>query len=141
MGKEYVLSCVSAAIIFYYFFTLCRYGENVIEVNKNQSWICPVCRGICNCSCCRLSKGWKPTGSIYRKVKHIFLQYFECLFYCMTCPSVFLGIFHILKHIRYIFIERGGEGSNHDLCPCRRGTSHGTGLSTETPPYPPNTIV
>ncbi|WOH13823.1 hypothetical protein DCAR_0933334 [Daucus carota subsp. sativus] len=48
-----------------------RYGENVIEVNKNQSWICPVCRGICNCSCCRLSKGWKPTGSIYRKVKRL----------------------------------------------------------------------
>ncbi|KAK1402605.1 Cell division cycle-associated 7-like protein [Heracleum sosnowskyi] len=48
-----------------------RYGENVIEVNKNPSWICPVCRGICNCSRCRLSKGWKPTGSIYKKVKHL----------------------------------------------------------------------
>ncbi|KAL8156269.1 hypothetical protein AgCh_001388 [Apium graveolens] len=48
-----------------------RYGENVVEVNKNPSWICPVCRGICNCSRCRLSKGWKPTGSIYKKVKHL----------------------------------------------------------------------
>nr|GMC60944.1 cell division cycle-associated 7-like protein [Ipomoea batatas] len=46
----------------------CRYGENVIEVNENTSWICPVCRDICNCSRCRRVKGWAPTGAIYRKV-------------------------------------------------------------------------
>ncbi|XP_042493993.1 cell division cycle-associated protein 7-like isoform X2 [Macadamia integrifolia] len=45
-----------------------RYGENVLEANQNPNWICPVCRGICNCSLCRLSKGWVPTGSLYRKV-------------------------------------------------------------------------
>ena len=45
-----------------------RYGENVIEVNQNPNWICPVCRGICNCSLCRQHKGWRPTGAIYRKV-------------------------------------------------------------------------
>ncbi|XP_010999703.1 PREDICTED: cell division cycle-associated protein 7-like [Populus euphratica] len=45
-----------------------RYGENVIEVNQNPSWICPVCRGICNCSLCRHAKGWAPTGNLYRKV-------------------------------------------------------------------------
>lgn len=45
-----------------------RYGENVIEVNENPSWICPVCRDICNCSRCRRVKGWAPTGAIYRKV-------------------------------------------------------------------------
>ncbi|GJN04593.1 hypothetical protein PR202_ga22156 [Eleusine coracana subsp. coracana] len=26
-----------------------RYGENVLEAKKNPNWICPVCRGICNC--------------------------------------------------------------------------------------------
>ncbi|KAK6150662.1 hypothetical protein DH2020_015594 [Rehmannia glutinosa] len=46
----------------------CRYGENVIEVNQNPEWVCPVCRGICNCSRCRRDKGWMPTGSIYRRV-------------------------------------------------------------------------
>ncbi|XP_022746609.1 cell division cycle-associated protein 7-like isoform X2 [Durio zibethinus] len=44
-----------------------RYGENVIEANQNHNWICPVCRGICNCSLCRQEKGWRPTGAIYRK--------------------------------------------------------------------------
>ncbi|XVE49127.1 hypothetical protein DITRI_Ditri01bG0057500 [Diplodiscus trichospermus] len=48
-----------------------RYGEHVIEVNQNPNWICPVCRGICNCSICRQQKGWKPTGAIYRKVKRL----------------------------------------------------------------------
>ncbi|MCO5568195.1 hypothetical protein L7F22_021891 [Adiantum nelumboides] len=43
-----------------------RYGENVIEVNNNKEWVCPVCRGMCNCSFCRLKKGWAPTGSMYR---------------------------------------------------------------------------
>ncbi|KAL5562528.1 hypothetical protein UlMin_032275 [Ulmus minor] len=45
-----------------------RYGENVMEVNENPSWICPVCRDICNCSLCRKGKGWMPTGNLYRKV-------------------------------------------------------------------------
>ncbi|KAJ4827428.1 hypothetical protein Tsubulata_011081 [Turnera subulata] len=45
-----------------------RYGENVLEVNQNPSWICPVCRDICNCSLCRKEKGWLPTGNLYRKV-------------------------------------------------------------------------
>ncbi|XP_059434671.1 uncharacterized protein LOC132167677 isoform X2 [Corylus avellana] len=48
-----------------------RYGENVIEANQNPNWICPVCRGICNCSLCRQGKGWMPTGSLYRKVSTI----------------------------------------------------------------------
>ncbi|XP_050364415.1 uncharacterized protein LOC126783071 [Argentina anserina] len=33
-----------------------RYGENVIEANQNPDWICPVCRGICNCSVCLSGK-------------------------------------------------------------------------------------
>ncbi|XP_043709586.1 cell division cycle-associated protein 7-like isoform X2 [Telopea speciosissima] len=45
-----------------------RYGENILEANQNPNWICPVCRGICNCSVCRLRKGWVPTGYLYRKV-------------------------------------------------------------------------
>ncbi|KAI3946031.1 hypothetical protein MKX01_024787 [Papaver californicum] len=48
-----------------------RYGENVLEANQNPDWICPVCRGICNCSLCRLAKGWMPTGYMYRKVEKL----------------------------------------------------------------------
>lgn len=51
--------------------SMCRYGENVLEVNDNPDWICPVCRGICNCSRCRRVKGWAPTGQIYKKVDSI----------------------------------------------------------------------
>ncbi|CAI0406797.1 unnamed protein product [Linum tenue] len=50
---------------------LMRYGENVTEANQNLDWICPPCRGICNCSLCRKEKGWLPTGNLYRKVTHL----------------------------------------------------------------------
>ena len=43
-----------------------RYGENVLEINENPGWECPVCRDICNCSFCRTKKGWMPTGNMYR---------------------------------------------------------------------------
>uniref|UniRef100_A0A7N0T9B8 Zinc-finger domain-containing protein n=1 Tax=Kalanchoe fedtschenkoi TaxID=63787 RepID=A0A7N0T9B8_KALFE len=46
----------------------CRYGEHVLEANQNPNWICPPCRGICNCSLCRQAKGWAPTGPLYRKI-------------------------------------------------------------------------
>ncbi|XP_027076561.2 uncharacterized protein [Coffea arabica] len=48
-----------------------RYGEHVLEANQNPNWICPVCRAICNCSLCRQSKGWPPTGSLYRKISSL----------------------------------------------------------------------
>ncbi|CAN4082841.1 unnamed protein product [Withania somnifera] len=48
-----------------------RYGEHVLEANKNPNWICPVCRGICNCSLCRQAKGWAPTGALYRKIARL----------------------------------------------------------------------
>ncbi|XP_022773969.1 uncharacterized protein LOC111316220 [Durio zibethinus] len=48
-----------------------RYGEHVLEAIENPNWVCPVCRGICNCSLCRQAKGWAPTGSLYRKISHM----------------------------------------------------------------------
>ncbi|KAI3717034.1 hypothetical protein L1987_68348 [Smallanthus sonchifolius] len=55
-----------------------RYGENVLEAMQNPDWICPACRGICNCSLCRQAKGWAPTGMLYRKgyksVAHYLIQ-------------------------------------------------------------------
>ncbi|PIA56134.1 hypothetical protein AQUCO_00700468v1 [Aquilegia coerulea] len=48
-----------------------RYGEHVLEVKQNPNWICPVCRGICNCSLCRQAKGWPATGSLYRKISKL----------------------------------------------------------------------
>lgn len=45
-----------------------RYGEHVLETLENPEWVCPGCRGICNCSLCRKRKGWLPTGTAYKKV-------------------------------------------------------------------------
>ncbi|KAK7406602.1 hypothetical protein VNO78_08231 [Psophocarpus tetragonolobus] len=45
-----------------------RYGEHVVEALQNPTWLCPVCRGICNCSLCRQAKGWAPTGPLYKKI-------------------------------------------------------------------------
>lgn len=59
------------------FLPLYRYGENVLEANQNPSWICPVCRGICNCSRCRRAKGWAPTSSLYKKVN--VLSLYSCI--------------------------------------------------------------
>lgn len=48
-----------------------RYGENILEVLKNPGWVCPVCRGICNCSFCRQKKGWAATGTLHRYAKSL----------------------------------------------------------------------
>ncbi|KAJ6288572.1 hypothetical protein OIU76_024539 [Salix suchowensis] len=47
------------------------YGEHVLEALENPNWLCPVCRGICNCSFCRQAKGWPPTGTLYRKISSL----------------------------------------------------------------------
>eukprot|EP00899_Mesostigma_viride_P016522 jgi/Mesvir1/24871/Mv22104-RA.1 len=44
-----------------------RYGENVKEILAAATWVCPVCRDICNCSICRpRKKGWPATGQLYK---------------------------------------------------------------------------
>ncbi|KAA8547258.1 hypothetical protein F0562_003878 [Nyssa sinensis] len=48
-----------------------RYGEHVLEAKENPNWICPACRGICNCSLCRQAKGWPPTGCLYKKISKL----------------------------------------------------------------------
>ncbi|KAL9245757.1 hypothetical protein vseg_019373 [Gypsophila vaccaria] len=48
-----------------------RYGEHVVEANQNPNWICPPCRGICNCSLCRQAKGWAPTGTLYKRISKL----------------------------------------------------------------------
>ncbi len=42
-----------------------RYGENLEELGAD--WVCPPCRGLCNCSFHRISRGWAPTGTLYRR--------------------------------------------------------------------------
>ena len=39
-----------------------RYGEDAKEALMSQSWVCPPCRGICNCSFCMKKRGQKCTG-------------------------------------------------------------------------------
>ena len=43
-----------------------RYGECVLDAQKDPKWRCPSCRDLCNCSFCRSAKGWAPTGNMYR---------------------------------------------------------------------------
>uniref|UniRef100_A0A0E0JYZ4 DDT domain-containing protein n=1 Tax=Oryza punctata TaxID=4537 RepID=A0A0E0JYZ4_ORYPU len=45
-----------------------RYDEND-EVAQMEAWICPKCRGICNCSSCRRKKGQEPTGRLFHSAK------------------------------------------------------------------------
>ncbi|XP_047339081.1 cell division cycle-associated protein 7-like [Impatiens glandulifera] len=48
-----------------------RYGENVLESKENPNWICPFCRGICNCSRCRHAKGWLPVRLLKAEVEKL----------------------------------------------------------------------
>lgn len=55
-----------------------RYGENLAEVLRGLesgkgSWVCPACRGICNCAKCRERMGYPPASlllSEYDPAKH-----------------------------------------------------------------------
>lgn len=46
-----------------------RYGEKAEEVTLLEDWLCPKCRGICNCSCCRKKQGHQPTGRLVHTAK------------------------------------------------------------------------
>jgi hypothetical protein len=44
-----------------------RYGESLLEVQADPTWVCPFCRGICNCSalgCTRAKARWGSTYSL-----------------------------------------------------------------------------
>ncbi|XP_047320916.1 uncharacterized protein LOC124924980 [Impatiens glandulifera] len=48
-----------------------RYGEKTEEVEALKEWVCPRCRGICNCSFCRKKNGQQPTGILTHTAKSI----------------------------------------------------------------------
>ncbi|KAJ3080971.1 hypothetical protein HDU99_006918 [Rhizoclosmatium hyalinum] len=41
-----------------------RYGESVDVERAKGTWVCPKCRGICNCSFCMAKRGKQPTGQL-----------------------------------------------------------------------------
>ncbi|KAF3776027.1 Cell division cycle-associated 7-like protein [Nymphaea thermarum] len=46
-----------------------RYGEIAEEISGIDSWNCPKCRGICNCSFCMKKRGENPTGILVHTAK------------------------------------------------------------------------
>ncbi|XP_014458627.1 cell division cycle-associated 7-like protein [Alligator mississippiensis] len=46
-----------------------RYGEDVKSALLNPDWICPPCRGVCNCSYCRKRDGRCATGMLIHLAK------------------------------------------------------------------------
>lgn len=46
-----------------------RYGEEVRQALLSKTWVCPPCRGICNCSFCLPKKGRPPTGIMIHVAK------------------------------------------------------------------------
>lgn len=47
-----------------------RYGESVKEALLDPEWICPVCKGFCNCSICRNRHGKCATGILIGLARH-----------------------------------------------------------------------
>ncbi|KAM9486971.1 cell division cycle-associated protein 7a [Clarias gariepinus] len=47
-----------------------RYGEEVHDALLNPEWLCPPCRGICNCSFCRAREGRCATGVLVYLAKY-----------------------------------------------------------------------
>ncbi|CAI8583080.1 unnamed protein product [Vicia faba] len=46
-----------------------RYGEKAEEVDLLNDWMCPKCKGICNCSLCMKKRGQQPTGLLAHTAK------------------------------------------------------------------------
>ncbi|KAH6803700.1 hypothetical protein C2S51_031947 [Perilla frutescens var. frutescens] len=46
-----------------------RYGEKMEEIAGLEEWVCPKCRGICNCSVCMKRRGHQPTGILINAAK------------------------------------------------------------------------
>ena len=46
------------------------YGERVADVLQQRNWVCPKCRGSCNCSFCRKKQGLEATGILSHLAKH-----------------------------------------------------------------------
>ncbi|XP_057211119.1 cell division cycle-associated 7-like protein [Triplophysa rosa] len=46
-----------------------RYGEDVREALLDPTWVCPICRGVCNCSLCRKRDGRCATGALTNLAK------------------------------------------------------------------------
>ncbi|XP_032091723.1 cell division cycle-associated 7-like protein [Thamnophis elegans] len=46
-----------------------RYGEDVKVALLNPEWLCPPCRGVCNCSSCRKRDGYCATGTLIHLAK------------------------------------------------------------------------
>ncbi|NWH61230.1 CDA7L protein, partial [Geococcyx californianus] len=46
-----------------------RYGEDVKSALLDPAWICPPCRGVCNCSYCRRQDGRCATGMLIHMAK------------------------------------------------------------------------
>ncbi|XP_039198069.1 cell division cycle-associated 7-like protein isoform X1 [Crotalus tigris] len=46
-----------------------RYGEDVKVALLNPEWLCPPCRGVCNCSYCRKRDGYCATGTLIHLAK------------------------------------------------------------------------
>ncbi|XP_057737982.1 uncharacterized protein LOC130955181 [Arachis stenosperma] len=46
-----------------------RYGEKAEDVMQQEEWICPKCKGSCNCSLCRKKRGEQPTGQMVKVAK------------------------------------------------------------------------
>ncbi|KAJ8416867.1 hypothetical protein AAFF_G00327450 [Aldrovandia affinis] len=47
-----------------------RYGEEVKDALLDPEWLCPPCRGICNCSFCRAREGRCATGVLVYQAKY-----------------------------------------------------------------------
>ncbi|KAJ8354413.1 hypothetical protein SKAU_G00219800 [Synaphobranchus kaupii] len=47
-----------------------RYGEDVRAALLDSMWVCPPCRGICNCSFCRKADGRCATGILIHMAKY-----------------------------------------------------------------------
>ncbi|KAL5266596.1 hypothetical protein ACHWQZ_G003838 [Mnemiopsis leidyi] len=46
-----------------------RYGEDAETAIADKTWVCPPCKGQCNCSVCRSKKGKAPTGILTPAVR------------------------------------------------------------------------
>ncbi|KAJ2888720.1 hypothetical protein IWW38_004891 [Coemansia aciculifera] len=69
MDTKIKCSSDTCNIMFDYHCLFVRYDEDAKIIDYSE-WLCPKCRGVCNCSFCMKKRGKAPTGQLSTFIKH-----------------------------------------------------------------------
>ncbi|KAJ2493280.1 hypothetical protein IWW37_000743 [Coemansia sp. RSA 2050] len=103
-------------VMFDYHCLLGHYSEDAKVVDHSE-WVCPKCRGKCNCSVCKKKRGERPTGQISVYIKRFGM---EAAKKALKCDVIHESVLKQAASMRSIYEgleevkENGYESGNND---------------------------